>query len=240
MLVFRPLEGAASATGETLDKRLVMLVTYGAHATITGHQYPVVTADYPGHLTRRLKQITGARMILFAAGAVGDSSLLDRGAASRIEAAQNFGESLARAAAEAVAALRFQDRCRLESIRLEVTLPPPRFHLSAHWRLSPVVTRWLSDTTTHLHLLRIGPAVMIGFPGDYAGHLANRLADFGRTKGLNVIATSFNGDYKGYFVSREVFLRHDCYETRWMNFYGCNAGSYLNDLALRMLKRLVP
>jgi hypothetical protein len=35
-----------------------------------------------------------------------------------------------------------------------------------------------------------------------------------------LMLTSFNGDYKGYFVERNEFLNYAEYETRAMNFFG--------------------
>src|SRR5262249_7966538 len=112
--------------------------------------------------------------------------------------------------------------------------------LGSRLRFSPLATSWISGTQTHVSVLRIGPAVLVGLPGDYAGHLADPLARWSRSRGLTLVATSFNGDYKGYFVSQPVFMNHDRYETRWMNFFGPWAGEYLGDLARRAIERLEP
>jgi len=80
--------------------------------------------------------------------------------------------------------------------------------------------------------------VLVGFPGDYSGHLADSLASTVGPTGLSAVATSFDGDFKGYLVSGEVFRRRSCYETRWMSFFGPWAGDYLTDLAGRMVEKV--
>ena len=120
-----------------------------------------------------------------------------------------------------------------------MSLPPVRLpFISSKLRFSPLLTWWIADRQTHLHALRLGPAVLVGFPGDYSGHLADRLDASTRGSGLSNIATSFDGDFRGYLVSENVFHRKSCYETRWMSFYGPWTGEYFNDLARRMVLRL--
>jgi hypothetical protein len=232
-LVFRSAEGPSDAAP------LAILVIFGAHATVSHPVPPRLGGDYPAALASELKRKTGARCVLFASGAVGDASPARPKAASQQKSAEALGAALARDLLTALPSARFARDIPAGSLRLDVDLPPIRLPFFApNLRFSPLLTWWIADRRTHLHGLRLGPAVLVGFPGDYSGHLADRLDASARKSGLSAIPTSFDGDFRGYLVSEPVFRRKDCYETRWMSFYGPWTGEYFNDLARRMMERL--
>jgi neutral ceramidase len=232
-LVFRPL-GAAPGTAP-----IAVLAVFGAHATVSHPIPPRLGGDYPAALASELKRVTGARSVLFASGAVGDASPARPKADSSSRSAEALGMALAGDLLAALPSARFAREVEVASLRLVVDLPAVRLPFFSPWlRFGPALTWWIADRETHLHALRIGPAVLVGFPGDYSGHLADRLAGSTRGSGLATVATSFDGDFRGYLVSEPVFRLRGCYETRWMSFYGPWAGEYLNDLARRMVDRL--
>ena len=232
-LVFRSPE--ASETSPPL----AILVVFGAHATVSHPVPPRLGADYPAAIVQELKRRTGAGTVLFASGAVGDASPSRPRAPSQRESAEALGVALAGDLMTALPSTRFEREVVVAHLRLDVDLPPLRLPFFTPWlRFSPAASWWISDRTTHLHALRIGPAVLVGFPGDYSGHLATRLAEATRQTGLTTVATSFAGDFRGYLVSEAVHRRRACYETRWMSFYGPSAGDYLTDLAVKMVERL--
>jgi hypothetical protein len=220
------------------EKPLAVLAVFGAHATVVGGNPARLSADYPGALVDRLRELTGARMVLFAAGAVGDASPVRPQAAGDAASARRLGELLAGDLAPGIAGLRYDAEVVLENARVEIQLPPARLTVARDWRVSPLVSYWIARRDTHLHALRIGPAVLVGMPGDYSGHLATRLAQAATSRGLHLVATSFNGDYEGYFTSHEGYENYGRYETRMMNFHGAYAGDYVTDLAGVMIERL--
>ncbi|WP_346906590.1 neutral/alkaline non-lysosomal ceramidase N-terminal domain-containing protein [uncultured Roseibium sp.] len=215
---------------------LAALVSYGAHATVSGHRSNAISADYPGGLVDRLRETTGTEHVMFAAGTVGDASPQRPEAATPEESAVKLGERLADELVEPIASAGFQPNVTLANDYLAVNLPEVRVPVTADLRLSPVSTRWIGPERSHLHVLRVGPALLIGFPGDYAGQLGIRLAGELAGSGVTAIPTSFNGDYLGYLVSNRDFYDAPKYETRVMNFYGPWLGPYLNDLAGRMAR----
>jgi neutral ceramidase len=232
-LVFRALGSPADASP------LAILVVFGAHATVSHPVPPRLGGDYPASLASELKRRTGARSVLFASGAVGDASPSRPKAASQAASAAALGSSLADDLMTALPSARFERDVPVAGLRLVVDLPPVRLpFLSRRLRFSPLATWWIADRRTHLHAIRLGRAALVGFPGDYSGHLADRLVASTREGGLSAVATSFDGDFRGYLVSAAVFREKSCYETRWMSFYGPWAGEYLNDLARRMVDRL--
>jgi neutral ceramidase len=230
-LIFRPFGASSDAPP------LAILVVFGAHATVSHPVPPRLGGDYPAALVSELKRQTGARAVLFASGAVGDASPDRPKAASQSKSAEALGIALANDLKTALPSARFARNIEVGSLRVEVDLPPVRLpFFASKLRFSPLLTWWIADRRTHLHALRLGPAVLVGFPGDYSGHLADSLAESIPELGLSVVPTSFDGDFRGYLVSPDVFHRKPCYETRWMNFYGPGLGAYFNDLAWRMVE----
>ncbi len=230
-LVFRE---SAPGAGQVL----AILAVFGAHATIAAADEKLLSADYPGAFARALRDRTGARLVMFAAGAVGDATAYRPNASTATQRADLFGLMLADDLAPALAAASYQPQIDLASLRLSVELPPLRVPLSAGWRLSPIGTSWISDSKAHLHIVKIGPNVLVGFPGDYAGHLARDLTQWAAERDLTLVPTSFNGDYKGYLVSQPIFIHQHCYETRAMNFFGPWCGQYLTEVSKRAIERM--
>jgi hypothetical protein len=218
---------------------IAILVVFGAHATVSHPVPPRLGGDYPSALASELKRRTGARSVLFASGAVGDASPSRPKADSQLASAEALGSSLADDLMAALPSARFERDVTVANLRLDVDLPPVRLPFISKWlRFSPLATWWIADRRTHLHAVRLGPAALVGFPGDYSGHLADRLVASTRGVGISSVATSFDGDFRGYLVSEPVFREKPCYETRLMSFYGPWTGEYLNDLARRMVDRL--
>ncbi len=226
-LLFKPADGSP----------VLVLASYGAHATVVAGRPPTLSPDYPGAMVARLEATTGVRA-MFACGAVGDTSPHRPPAPSEVESARVLGQRLADELVPALASAVYRDEVALASLNLRVDLPTLRYPLNAQWSVSPVATSWLADRSTFVHVLRVGDVVLAGFPADYAGCLARPLADQAHQWGLTLVPTSFSGEYKGYLVSRDIYMGRDAYETRDMNFYGPWAGEYVNSMAVRMIQRV--
>ena len=216
---------------------LATLATFGAHATVANPTPPRLGGDYPGAFAAALPGLTDAGVVLFAAGTVGDASPARIAAPNHQKAAEAYAQVLAAALARVMRSARFTREVPLGNLLLEVDLPAvevPCF--STSWRLSPLCTWWIGPRRSVIHAVRLGPACLVGLPGDYAGHLAEELDG----AALPTVATSFAGDYKGYLVAEQTSRNLSCYETRVMNFFGATMGEYLTDLARRCVDRLAP
>ena len=227
---FRRPAGAAAA------RPIATLAVFNAHATV-GHPVPPrLGADYPGAFAEALGGQVDAGEVLFAAGAVGDAAPLKPAAASHQAAAVAYGRELAAALVPALRNLTFRRDVAVRSLAMTVELPPVQYpFLGASLRFNPLLTWWISDRRARLQFLRLGPAVLVGFPGDYSSHLAR-----GLHAPIPVVATSFAGDYKGYLVGESVFRTVPTYETRRMNFFGPGLGDLLTSYAQGCLDRLLP
>ena len=227
---------------EVAEPPMAILTFFGAHPTILGAKTHKISGDYPGYLVSHLKALSGAGMVLFAAGSVGDATPVRPDGKDYFERAEKYGRGLAEQLAMSILQAEYRQQVTLGSLHLPVDMPPIRYPISRDWTLGPLVSGLFGDNKSWLKGLRIGPLLLFGFPGDYAGHLATQLSEAVRQQTqLPVITatTSFNGDFKGYLVSRHWFETLDTYETRDVNFFGPWGGEYLNDLALKMAKRLL-
>ncbi|MCG3177827.1 MAG: hypothetical protein BIFFINMI_00147 [Phycisphaerae bacterium] len=229
----RPGTGTTTQPGELL----AALAVFSAHPTASGLHSREMSADYPGGLAERLHE-SGVGVAMFAAGTVGDSRPKLPPGRDNPDRAIKLGRELADRLMAALPSAHWQAEASLASLNLPVDLPPLRLSISRHWRLSPICTRWIRRDATRLQALRIGPATLVGMPGDYAGMLGNALDDWNAGRHGTLIATSFAADYVGYVMPRSVFNDYWSYETRLMNFYGPWLGEYLNDTAERMIDRL--
>ena len=223
------------ATGRASGQPIVAtLASFGAHPTIA-HPHPArLGGDYPGAFVAALRQRGIGGTVLFAAGTIGDSSPVRPPGANFRQSVHTYGEALADRLVDLLGSAQFHRETPFANLGLEVALPPVQVPFgSARLRFSPLAVWWISPRRTFLHTVRLGPAFLVGFPGDCAGQLAA-----GFQTDPPVVATSFNGDYKGYLVTPETFRTRSCYETRWMSFFGPDLGASLVDLAARGIHRL--
>lgn len=113
-------DGAAIAT----------MANYATHAVVLGYKNLMFSADFPGALTRRLEERRGG-VALYLQGACGDVDPVihrDRGwGTGTFDDAEEIGERLAGAAAEALANAARTRGCALRSSRkvVQVPLDPP-------------------------------------------------------------------------------------------------------------------
>ena len=226
--IFRSF-GAASKR-----RTLATFAIFGAHATLSHPDPPRLSGDYPLAFEEALRKQVDPGIFLFAAGTVGDSSPVrfrDLNQRQNIEA---HGKLLADQLAKVWNTSDYHSVIDFANLGLEVDLPPVQIpFVFGSLQFSPLLCWWVGKRSTYLHIVRFGPAFLIGFPGDFSGHLNKKI-----DQAIPVVATSFNGDYKGYLVSRNTFHDYPSYETRWMSFYGPDLGDYLTGLAQMITQKL--
>jgi hypothetical protein len=219
-----------------------ILGLFAAHATAATPANLELSPDYPGGFVEYARQMKWTDYAMFAAGAVGDAAPNFEPQRTEAQRAHMMGRHLGSILLRNFQ--RNQDRAHinqatLQSAVVEIDLPHPRITLKRGWRLSPIITNAvLNQSSTQLHVLQIGPLVLVGFPGDVGGGISQDLAEWGKERGLTILTTSFNGDYIGYIIQGDRATEFDTYETTLMNFFGQRNGDYLSDMAKQVVTKL--
>lgn len=211
-----------------------LLTFYSAHATCYGPESTELSGDYPAALTSRLEADTSIAFAAFGAGAVGSMApqVTDKG--------QGASEYMANGLSEQLALYRMigggqEVAISPQAFQLELPMRAPHFKVNTHLALRPYLFRLaFGDYPHHISVLILGKTILLGMPGDFSGELAVPLYEKARAMGYQLIITSFNGDYAGYILKDEWYDLPK-YEASTMSWYGHDAGSYLSEVASRIL-----
>ena len=75
--------------------------------------------------------------------------------------------------------------------------------------------------------------LLLGTPCDFSGELALQLQSSWHKEELEIVCTSFNGDYIGYVVPQKYYFLNE-YETQVMGFYGLYTAPYMTEMLRRL------
>jgi hypothetical protein len=207
---------------------------YSAHATCLGHKNRELTSDYPGVFKSALRMDTTLSYSGFSAGAVASMAVLSE--EKDWEAAEDVGNGLAEQVQFArLLSIKKDTLLSIRSIRLPVELREPSVKVSRNLG----IRTWLVDLLmgsyqNHLTVLQLNNTLLIGIPADFSGELAVPLYEYARSKGLNLIISSFNGGYIGY-IPKDEWYDLEKYETRSMSWHGFDNGAYFTEMITRLI-----
>ncbi|WP_439583091.1 neutral/alkaline non-lysosomal ceramidase N-terminal domain-containing protein [Dyadobacter bucti] len=225
-----------SAAFITDSGQKVILSSYAAHSTVINSKNIVLSRDYPGVLVDSLEN-GRYDFAMYMAGAVGSMGPIEKGTDDFDEMKnQAFGVQRALLAADA-------QKDQVKGAILEsVTLPLPLREPSPRLTMNLVLRSWafkkaFGEYPVFIKALRIGNILMVGMPGDFSGELVAGLDAYAKTKGLNLMVTSFNGGYIGY-ITHDKYFDRDLYETKTMSWYGPYNGAYLQEVIKDLIDKL--
>jgi hypothetical protein len=97
----------------------------------------------------------------------------------------------------------------------------------------------LSDLEGELTYLKVGNTLLIGTPCDFSGEIFvnESLAQYAKAKGLNLIITSFNGNYIGYITHDGHYDSVSRAEVREMNWVGPYYGQYFSEIIKKLIDK---
>ncbi|MFP4354838.1 MAG: neutral/alkaline non-lysosomal ceramidase N-terminal domain-containing protein [Phycisphaerae bacterium] len=231
------------------DGMIAAVVICNAHPTALGDENRHFSGDWPGRLALGLEERFGG-VILPVAGSVGSARLrsgcprgpqrLAEAVSAMLPAAAGLLEQLGGATGDrdGQVLVRSAHRGPIVSRILQVDLPVQQYRISESLRLSPAAVSLVHDRKSYLHVLRIGPVMLAGQPGDYSEALGAELIQQGLRRSQVWLSTSFNGDYIGYIVPRSYYATGN-YEVRTANFFGPWCGEYLTALATSACGRIM-
>jgi neutral ceramidase len=212
-----------------------ILSSYGAHSTVANSKNMNLSRDYPGVLVDSLEHHYNFAM--YMAGAVGSMGPIEKGA-------DDFDEmkNQALGVQNAILTAETYEEKEIRPVLQAITIPLPLRNPSPRLTMDIVLRSWafkkaFGDYPIFVKALRIGNILMVGMPCDFSGELVGGLDAYAKTKGLNLMVTSFNGGYIGY-ITHDKYFDRDLYETKTMSWYGPYNGAYLQEVIKDIIDKL--
>lgn len=225
-----------SAAFVTNSGKKAILSSYAAHSTILNSGNIVLSRDYPGILVDSLEK-GRYDFAMYMAGAVGSMGPIEKGS-DDFDELKNQAYGVQKALLSDSAIKEKSSGATLQAITLPLPLrdPSPRLTMRINLR-SWVFKKAFGDYPVFVKALRIGNILMVGMPCDFSGELVAGLDAYAKTKGLNLMVTSFNGGYIGY-ITHDKHFDKDLYETKTMSWYGPYNGAYLQEVIKDIIDKL--
>jgi hypothetical protein len=189
---------------------LATWLIYPCHPEVLWEHNPHITSDYPGPLRRAVEAETGAPC-LFMSGAIGGMMTPDVEEHSFAEAEQ-MSRRLAHAALGTLSREQATPVQGLEHHRQEYTIPMtnPLFRMAMEAGLLPNLINDDGTITTEANLLRMGPAWLLGVPGELLPKLGLAFKAEMRGAGAGTAAVAgLTNDELGYILPQEDYLYPD-------------------------------
>ncbi|MCE7067870.1 neutral/alkaline non-lysosomal ceramidase N-terminal domain-containing protein [Dyadobacter sp. CY326] len=225
-----------SAAFVTKTGQKAILASYAAHSTILNSSNIVLSRDYPGMLVDSLEK-GRYDFAMYMAGAVGSMGPIEKGS-DDFDEVKNQAYGVQKALLSDSAVKEVSKGAILQAITLPLPLRDPTPRLTMNINLRPwVFKKAFGEYPVFIKALRIGNILMVGMPCDFSGELVAGLDAYAKTKGLNLLVTSFNGGYIGYITHDKHFDR-DLYETKTMSWYGPYNGAYLQEVIKDIIDKL--
>jgi len=210
------------------------LVTFAAHATNLPMKSTFLSADYPGCVVKELNE--RGDFAMFMAGMVGSHSLKNIDGLKHFEAIKATGKQISHKIFNA-------NKTKIDTVATiyheQIPLPyrQAQLKLEKDWQLR----NWLFELgfgplDLSITVVKIGSLVMIAAPGDFSGelylnHIANNHPD------LNIIITSFNGDFAGYIIDDQHYFSSKKEEANVMNWLGPYGGQYFAEIINQLINK---
>jgi hypothetical protein len=126
----------------------------------------------------------------------------------------------------------------LTSAYIEIPMNHPSARISKDYALRPWVFKYLfGDYPTFIKMTKIGQTLVLGMPCDFSGEIMIELDVYAKSKGLNLIITSFNGSYIGYVTHDRLYDR-GLYETSTMSWFGFQNGGYFAQIVKDLIDKV--
>jgi hypothetical protein len=185
---------------------LATWLIYPCHPEVLSDQNLHITSDYPDSLRRAVEAETDAPC-LFMSGAIGGMMTPDVEEHSFAEAKQ-MGRTLAQAALGALSEAAAQPVERLAYYRQEYAIPMtnPLFRMAMEAGLLPNRLDEDGTITTEANLLKVGPAWILGVPGELLPKLGLEFKRVMQQAGAGTAAVAgLTNDELGYILPQEDY-----------------------------------
>ncbi len=209
--------------------------TFSAHSTYINSSVTDLSSDYPGILVKELVDHDSLDFAAFASGAIGSQAPVKSGEFS-YENMNQYADSLAGLIEDNLVNIEERATSELKFIQLPVAVREPHFRISDNWRIRPWLFNWFfGEQHPYFTCMRIGNTILIGSPGEISGEFYPLFSGICKEKNLNLMLTTFNGNYLGY-ITPDQYYHLKKYETRDMNWFGPYNGEYFVEIITKLLE----
>ncbi len=210
-----------------------LFVHYAAHPTLYPASEHHLRGDWPGKVMEK----TGGLVLL---GPIGDVSPKASGN-TPAEQVSNLADLLTKNWVRATHAPEVNGRLAWaeQAISLPVPEPHPQFADQFHVvpALASIAVTKFAPTSAKVCVCRIGPATLIGIPGEPSTEVASQIVHYARALGIaNPLVVSHVNGWIGYILSREDYAKGG-YEAT-LSFYGPGLSSRVVQAAKEALTSL--
>lgn len=223
---------------ERVDGQRAALLTFGAHNTLLPGDLLELSRDYAGVAIDSLEQSGQYDFAMFFAGAVGSMSYVVEGdtpEARSVLMGQQFADHIL---TNDTASFSRAQPIAFLSEWVPVPLPPATLRVDLDYALRPWVFNSLFGSSPgDIKVTLVGRTLVLGMPADFSGEIMVELDAYARAKGLDLIITSFNGNYMGY-ITHDQHYEHNMYETVTMSWNGYQAGDYYTQVSKDIIDKI--
>jgi neutral ceramidase len=219
------------------DSSKACLFTFSAHATTLTKENQTLSADYPAEVINRMEK--GVDFGMFMAGMVGSHAFAPMPPEREYDLVKKEGMRLTEMFGTMITDSK-TDSLTFGTTHYPISFGPSQLRVAANWKARNwVFNAFLDDLEGELTYLQIGNILMIGTPCDFSGEIAvnQKLHEYAKAKGLNLIITSFNGNYVGYITHDGHYDSINRTEIREMNWVGPYYGQYFAEMIRKMIDK---
>ena len=235
-----PVDG--SLRGITIlrsDGTKALLYSYGLHPTLISRNETSLSGDYPSEVMASLNDEYAFTQ--FMAGMMGSqgSSGFGMHGMHDFELTSMVGKSLAPIIRTADQKL-MGSSLDIKTGIIKVRHGPSQLRLTENIKLRHwVFEKVLDPIAAEMKILKIGNILFIGTSCDFAGEifLKKRLGEKAEAHNMQLIITSFNGEYTGYITDDKHYNTIADEEVRGLNWVGPYFGEYYSEIIKVLIKK---
>lgn len=239
------VEGATVEDAETrnliferIDGQRAALLTFAAHTTILPADLLKLSRDYPGITVDSLENSGHYDFAMFFAGAVGSMTYEIDGETPEIRSEQMGQQFADHILKHDTSSTTGTTPIVFFSEWVPVPLPPATLRIDINYALRPWVFNSLFGSSPgDIKVSLIDRTLVLGMPADFSGEIMVELDAYARSKGLDLIVTSFNGNYMGY-ITHDQHYEENMYETVTMSWNGYQAGDYYTQVSKDIIDKI--
>ncbi len=199
-----PLMSVLVVSGHN-KKPVAILVVFGSHPTILGPDNLLISADWPGSLTKTLEARMPGLVAMFANGAEGDQAPPSMDAKDDFEWADKYGRAVADTAAKLAKHASPRGNLKLSSAVIRNRLPRMRLRSFLGIVIPRIFTKSIARDAIGSALV-LGDAAFLGLPGEPLHRVGIELRERAKRKGVGKpVAVGLTNDWIGYLADPESY-----------------------------------